>query len=274
MSMTKEAIQHIQDSAAAPEVMAELNRKAEKPVMVIPESMRIESLERYMECASHYRMLYTAKTIKDFLNYGKEYGDNSICFVDPDTMTAMTVFDIGTIEKPGHRWHKSTLALTKTAAYRTLCKTVAVGVSQKSAADFIEEWSDHIVVRDSGGVDISVQDAVNTIRDLTIDSARKFNSVVGDFSDEKSLMERIEMFGKGSLPATIIFYCAPYHGLSERGIVLRVRMKTDGEKPLLTFKIIREDTLREDVCEEFKDIIVEGFDGAGVTTYLGTMGVD
>ncbi|MCB0257029.1 MAG: DUF2303 family protein [Anaerolineae bacterium] len=271
MSMTKDAIQHIQETATGPVFMGHLDGMVQKPAILVPESMRIEDVEKYMDYASRYRMKYRTTLLADYLTYGKEHGSDSLCLVDPETMSALTIFDVGTPDKPGHKEHVATLSLAKTAAYKSLEKLSSDRLSQKSAAEFIEEWGDYIAVEDSSGEEIPKSSAVATIRDLTIDSARKLNSSVGDFSDSKSLMEKLEMSGSGSLPARILFTCSPYHGLKTRVIRLRVSMLVGGAQPELSFKVLCAEQLNEDICEEFKDLVVAGFEGVSIKTYIGAI---
>ena len=55
------------------------------------------------------------------------------------------------------------------------------------------------------------------------------------------------------LPQGLIFRAAPYLGLGERDINVRITINTEGEKPTVTFRIVGLEKLREDLGQELSD---------------------
>jgi uncharacterized protein YfdQ (DUF2303 family) len=113
MTMSKEAVQHIQESANIPAVIAGVeSAKTQVPVAVIPQSMCIHSLEDYMPNASRYRLKYTTNSLADFITYGNEYDiEGATCFIDSNNMSSQCIFDLGTVNAPGHQHHSAKLNL-------------------------------------------------------------------------------------------------------------------------------------------------------------------
>ncbi len=71
-------------------------------------------------------------------------------------------------------------------------------------------------------------------------------------------------------PRVIRFKCVPYLHLEERTFVIRLSLLTSSEKPLLIFRISKLEGIIEEMAEEFKEILVDGFDGQETKVYMGT----
>jgi uncharacterized protein YfdQ (DUF2303 family) len=142
-------------------------------------------------------------------------------------------------------------------------------LSQKNAAEFLEDWEDNLQVFNQAGESMTIHQATKALRDLTIESAREVNSQVNDFSESMSAMERIEAKNQSSLPSAIVFKCVPYLALSEREIVIKVSLITGGEKPTIGLRLVRIDAIEEEIALEFKELLVAAFEALTLDTYLG-----
>lgn len=273
MTMTKEALQHVQESANIPVIAKQLDDAATQvPVALVPDSMSIQTLEKFMPNASRVRLLYRTTSIADFVKYSSERElEGSACFVDAEEMSAQAIIDLGTEESPGHQDHKARLNLKKSAAFKSLLDINGLKQSQKSAAEFVEDWADDLAVLNSAGDVMNLQASVKALLDMTIESAREVNSKVGDFGEQMSAMERIEAKNQDSLPSTILFTCVPYGGLTSREFKLRVSVLTGGERPAVMYRIIGLESQQEEIAEEFKGNLSEGFEETGIATYIGSV---
>lgn len=270
--MDKSAIEQIQQSAVQGMLIEHLeNIENNVPLIVSPDNFSVTNLEQYMEHRSSYRFSFQTKSIKDFIQYGKDFDRvGALCFVDSSNMGARTVFDLGTLDEPLHQNHKASLSLDKTAAFLALLDVNGNRMGQKQASDFIEDWADDIVVFNTSGDAMSPTQAANSLRDLTIETARSINTKVGDYSEAMSAMEKVEAKNKNSLPGEITFNCTPYLHLKERSFKIRVSLITSGDRPALTFRIIKLEPTREEIAEEFKGILVAGFAKAKTKVYMGS----
>jgi uncharacterized protein YfdQ (DUF2303 family) len=269
--MNKEAIQQIQESANIPALIDQLdNVGTEIPTLIAPQGMAIHNLEKYMTYPSRYRMNYSTSSVDDFVAYNSEFdNDGATCFVDSEKMTAQTIFDLGTVEFPEHKEHKADLSLKKTAAFKALLRCDGDKYSQKTAAEFLEDWEDNIDVLNQNGEHMTVKQAVKSLRDLTIESAREVNSQVNDFSETMSAMERIEAKNQHSLPSYINFNCVPYLALQERTFTIRLSIITGGDRPAIGFRIVRIDAIEEEIVLEFKELLCKAFSELSLDTYIG-----
>ena len=270
--MDKSAIEQIQTSAHIPALIEKLSSmETHVPSVIVPNGFSIESLESKMENRSSYRLEFKTESIKDFIAYGKDFSqDGTACFVDSSKMHARTIFDLGTLSAPLHQQHKAIISLKETAAFCAVLNVDGSKMSQKTASDFIEDWADNIIVFSKDGSNMNPKAAAASLRNLTIETARELNSKVDDYSESMSAMERVEAKNQELLPSEIHFKCVPYLHLEERTFVLRVSLLTSAEKPCLIFRATKLETIKEEIAEEFKDILVDGFDESGIDVYLGT----
>jgi len=269
--MDKSAIEHIQLTANIPAFIEHLsNHKTEIPIVAIPDNMSINDLERYMPNAARYRLNYETVNIADFIRYNANADQQgALCFIDDESMTAHTIFDLGTLENPLHKAHQAKLKLRKSAAYKSVLAACNNHLPQKLASDFIEDWQDEIIAFSKDGDTMTPLAAARSLRDLTIEAAKEINSKVDDFGESMSSMERVEAKHQEMLPAWIHFKCIPYQGLSERTFKLRVAIITSGEKPALSFRLLREEAIQEEIAEEFKGILEAAFEDSELDTYIG-----
>lgn len=270
--INKEAIVHLQKSANMLELEDKLQSKdTNSTLMLVPEGFQIKDLEAHMVLRDSYRFKFNTKSIKDFVEYSKEFDqEGAKCFVDSDDMSAMVIFDIGTEELPAHQRNKASLQLDKSSAFKKILDIHGAHMYQKDASDFIEDFGEFMVVATSDGVAMTTAQAANAINKITIEGARSLTSEVGDMSNSMSSMEREEVKGAERFPSRITFTCVPYLGLDKREFTLRISVLTGGDRPKLSFRIIQLEPQQEAIAEEFKENLVEKFDGSKLKTFIGT----
>lgn len=270
--MDKQAIEQIQNSASIPELIKQARNIAEKPCVTLPEGYTVQSLEKYMEHAYRYDAAYSTTSIEDFTRYNENHQqDNAVCFANPETMTAKTIFDIGSRDEPGHKLHTANLKLKSTAAHTALRRVAENGpaLDQKQASDFIEDWSECMSI-DSADEKMTPPQAAAALRNLTIEAAKEINSKTDDFGESMSAMEKIEAKNQDKLPHRIRFTCQPFNGLSHREFVVRVGILTGHDKPKISLRIIQIEKHEEDMADEFRDLLNKQFKKINVETYIGT----
>lgn len=270
--MDESAITKIQESITQECLVKHLeSNKTHDPIIITPQNFGILELEQYMEHRSSYRFTFKTKSIKDFIQYGEDFdGVGASCFVDSSTMNAKTIFDLGTLEKPLHQVHRAFLSLDETAAFSKLLSINGVRLSQKQASDFIEDWADNVRIFSTAGDYMTAKQGAASLRDLTIESAKEVNSKVGDYSESMSTMEKVEAKDKHLIAGEIIFKCVPYLHLEEREFIIRLSLITSGDAPQLSFRIIKLESIREEIAEEFKDILIDGFEKCKTKVYMGS----
>lgn len=269
--MTKEAIQHLEKTVLLNDVNEKLSKiKTKSNLLVVPHGFELENLESKMPTRDSYRFAFATKSIKDFGEYCQEFDkEGAKCFVNSDSMRANTIFDLGTEEAPLHQRHNAKLQLDKTAAFKALLNINGDHLSQKDAANFVEDWADNISVLCKLGKKMTVAQAAKQLREITIEQVASIDSKVSDFGESMSTMEKVEAKNQDVIPATIEFTCDPYHGLSDRAFTVRVSILTGDQKPKISLRIIKLEAQEEDMAEEFKEILVETFEDSELKTFIG-----
>ncbi len=269
--MTKEAVEHIQNTANIPEIIKHVSQhETQVPIVTTPDNMSIHDLEKYMPNASRYRLSFETTSTEDFIAYNHEFSiEGATCFVDAERMRAKSIFDLGTVESPGHKQSTAQLQLKKTAAFKAIYQINGDAMGQKQAAEFIEDWADFIQVTAQDGSEMNANAAAHSLQKLTIESAKSVTSNVHDFGESTQSMDSIEARSEKALPAQINFTCITYQGLTERTFTLRVGILTSGDKPKLVFRILQLEAMEEAIAEEFKNILVDAFADLELKTYIG-----
>ena len=263
MSLSIEAIKHIQESQTAQAVQAVVNSNTvQSQLVAVPSDITLQSLEKYQQHRDRFRGEMNTSSIVEFIDYVKGHGEtNQQCFINEESMAAVNIFNFGSIHLPGHCDDKAVVMLKKTAEYKALCQINGETVSQKTAAEFLEDWETFITCIDEQGEVIAPAKAIAAVRRITIEASRKSESEQGNFRTEKSALESMSVDTNAGLPATIRFKCVPYAGLQEYEFDLRFGVLTSSEVPKIVMRIKRFETYPEQFAQEFSALLKAGFDG-------------
>ena len=265
--MEAKAIQLIQDTA----LLANAKQlDTFTPVLALPSDVRLHNIEKFQLERSRFRGVLITHSLTDFANYVvAAKGPAAEGFVDGDAMACTVYFNLGDAENPGHGDYSATLTLKKSAAFLALEQTAQRQHAQKDLSDWIEDWAPNLKALDADDKEIDLRKAAGAIRSISIEQARKSEHVVGDMSASRSAMDQIEAKSSEGLPAEFLFTVAPYEGLIARTIRLRVAVLTGGDKPTIRLRWIGEAQLREDLAQEFKQVVQKEVGGSATLT-IGT----
>jgi uncharacterized protein YfdQ (DUF2303 family) len=271
MPINKETIIELQKNESLSQLNTALSSfNGIHPAVAIPAGVSLESIESLMPLRNSYRFGFSTKSIESFIEYNKEFDQlGAKCFVDSTQVTARTIFDLGTKEAPLHQLHTASIKLVKTAAYAALLEKDGDKLSQKQAAEFLEDWADNLTVYDSESQRIPLMTAAKRLREITIEQVRNAEFKVSDMSEKMSAFEQIEAKNAETIPAVFNFVCEPYHGLSKREFTMRLSIITGDDKPKIGLRIVRLEQQQEDIAEEFKDLLTERLDGADIKVLIG-----
>ncbi|HIF7138656.1 YfdQ family protein [Citrobacter freundii] len=241
------------------------------PTALLPDGTGVESLERFSLERFRFRGAMTTTSIDDFARYSKGYASDSEparCFIDADNMTARSVFNIGTLDNPGHADNVASITLKKTAPFRALLQIDGQRLKQKQIAEWLEDWSDYLLAFDADGNTMQISQAAQAVRRITIQQATQQDHETSDFAGKKSLMQSVEASSKDVMPVAFEFKCVPYEGLGERRFSLRNSLLTSDE-PCFVLRIIQLEAQEEEIANEFRDLLISKFDGESVETFIG-----
>lgn len=241
------------------------------PTALLPEDACIESLERFALERYRFRGNMDTTSIEDFVRYSIGYAssdEKARCFIDAENMVARSIFNIGTLDSPGHADNVSTLKLKKTAPFRALLDINGRQLSQKQIAEWLEDWNDYLLAFDADGKTMNIAQAAQAVRRITIHQSTQADHEDADFSGKKSLMQSVEASSKDVMPVAFEFTCVPYEGLGERRFSLRNSLLKSSE-PCFVLRIVQLEAQEEAIAIEFRDLLTGKFDEEPVETFIG-----
>ena len=249
----KEAIQALQQgesiTTASDSVIAALSTSAS--VVALPSDFHLHSLESYRPTRRRARATVSTRFTAPFADYVAAYAEaGAAVFVDPASLSATAVLDLGTTEEPGHADHKAVLEPIRTAAYAALLAASSKPLTQQELAEFFEDWTGQVQFFNDAG-DISPKQAVAAVRRITIEALQKVESEEQSLSANRSAFESVSATSKEPIPTTIYFKAQPYADLSERTFILRLNVLTGEKTPRLRLRIQKAELHDEEIAAEF-----------------------
>ncbi|MDT4823271.1 hypothetical protein FQZ97_564920 [compost metagenome] len=261
----KDALQLILDHHAA---TAGKDLGTDTQAILLPESLRVASLEHLQPGRSRFRGLMSTSSLADFCAYvlaRTEPGTQG--FVDQDAMSCRAIFNLGDTDHPGHADDAASLQLKPTAAYQALQALAGRNLSQKELAEWMEDWNPYLTAT-VGETSMGMPQAIAAVRNITIKAASERNHQEGNFNASRSAMDTIEAQSQEQLPEALHFSLVPYEGLGQRTLTLRLSILTGGDKPSLKPRWVGEEIQREEIAQEFKRVLSEKL-GDNAVLYLG-----
>lgn len=251
--LTQEAIKLLQQSAAITEANHEVPVHG---LTALPNDFQLHDLERHLETRRRARGTFATPFVKSFCDYTKRHAEaGATVFVDPGTLGAKAILNMGTPEAPGHTDNHAALTLVKTTPYLALSQIAnGAGQSQRSVAEFLEDWQ-HLIQCFAETAEVKAHQAIAAVRRITIESMRKLESEEQSLSATRSALESVTASSKEPIPTVIYFRCKPYAELAERLFVLRLGILTGDKAPTISLRIVKHEEHAEAMCEELAGAI-------------------
>lgn len=240
------------------------------PMLALPEHYQVMDMEKHLPQRTRYRGRMMTKSLDDFIAYCREHhAAGSGCFIDQDDMTALTLFNLGSHEAPGHGDFRALLKLDATAEYTALLQLNGTRQTQKELAEFMEDHAHAITCYDAAGDAMHTGKAVSAVRKVTIEARRREDHEEQNFKAQRSALESIEASSEDGMPAGFRFSCVPFNGLRERAFDLRLSILTGQDRPVLVARIKRLEAEQEDMGKELAGLLDEAFAETEISTYIG-----
>lgn len=255
MPLTNEAIEALQKSsgieAARISVLEALN--CNRPNIALPDNFKLHDIENRLPKRIRPRGVFKTTQVESFASYVLKHGDeNATVFVDGDELSAVGVLNLGSKDYPGHADNLARLQPVPTAGLLALEKHTETKLSQKTAAEFLEDWRDHINAF-SGINELKLSQVIAAVRKITIESARRDESTVENLGAARSAFESVQASSIESLPELLYFRVTPYDGFDERTYVMRFGVLTGDKDPVILLRILRKETHKEQLASELTD---------------------
>lgn len=266
MSLSKEALLQLEKNFKAGDVVFGVDHGA----IILPDGFRIESTEYLNAERDQFRGKFDTHRIEDFAAYANNQKGEPPVFVDQDSMSATTIFDMGDVDHPLHCRHKATVRMKPTPEYVYLLGAIVdKEMNQQQFAEFLEDYNNILACGETDGGELPIKKAISAVRRVTVERTAKQESDVQSYTSKQSAMEQIEAkSGDNQLPAFIVMSTPLYYGLSAYPIKMRVSLLPRAE-PVFKVRAINLDKVLETCAEEFKALIDKGVD-AGIV-YIGNI---
>lgn len=248
--------------------------------IALPADHTIHDLEKFQPQRRRFRGALSTDSLADFVGYVKRHSSEAPFavapgssgapgFIDADKLSATVLFNLGTVEHPGHADDRAVLALKPSAPYAALAAVNGKQLPHKDAIDWLEDWAENVEFRDEAGGAVSAAAALSAIRKITIRATAETTTSQENFRATRSALEDVEARGAQSLPAEVLFSCTPYAGLAARTFRLRLAVLTSTDKPVLVLRVRNFEAEKEAIAQDFKRVLMTELDGAATLT-IGT----
>lgn len=266
----KETLTALQESQSIAAASTALNAAGSTyDVAAMPSDYKLHNLEQYLPARRRARGTMTTTSLDSFACYTKAHAeDGASVFVNSDNMSATAILNLGTPDVPGHADDRANLDIKRTATFAAmLAVATGAGHKQSTIAEFLEDWPDQIKCCNEAGV-ISNAKAIAAVRKLTIESMRKLESEEQQLSASRSAFESVQATSKEPIPTIIEFKCQPYADLHERTFALRLAIRTEGDKPTISIRVIKAEQQNEEMSSELADRIIAAFESSNVGEFI------
>ncbi|AZC55409.1 DUF2303 family protein [Pseudomonas chlororaphis] len=266
MSLNKDTLELIVAQAAAAQQLP----PTLIPISALPGNVEIHNLEKYQAGRLRFRGTLKTSSLADFVTYttGRSRFDAQ-GFVNPDAMTCTVFFNLGTDTTPGHADDIAILTLNPTAAYKALQQIAGKKLTQRELAEWIEDWHHLLTATKEDGKEVTIAEAVNSVRNITIKASASASHNESNFGASRSAMDTIEANATETRLESLTFKLVPYEGLAERKFILRLSILTGDDKPTLKLRWVGEEVQIEEIAQDFKAVLAKDI-GTAATLTLGT----
>ena len=251
--LTPEALDILSQSEAITAANSVVD-SVDSTAVALPESFKLHDLEPYKAHRRHARGNFDTSRIGDFAAYVAAHREEGATVFVADTMQATAVLNLGVPTAAGHADNTATLTLKPMAAFQALLNITGKKLSQRDAAEFLEDWSEHITCK-RGEDTVALGLAISALRKLTIEASRKAETTVKSFGQQATAFESVEASSADPLPDYIFFKCVPYLGLETRYFAARLGVLTGEAAPAIVLRVARMEQHTEEMRTELAQLV-------------------
>lgn len=251
--------------------------------VLVPAGYKVESIEKLSHGPWRMRAIVAADCIAEFSAYVNEHANAySRVFVDPQKLEALAVLDYGAPHQPQWGEHRAHCRLRLDECYADLLR-LATGsaLDTERLVDFVLDHPDaceftSVPPEDQARPEdyFSVPQAVQTLRKIKTRQSRDSEHDTSDTNRSRSTLERAAV--TSAVPLTLRVQRKPAEGLDKRAIDVRLRYYLDGDKPLVSMRVISRGSLDQAIAEDFRtklrEALIKGGGGVGACpVHVGTL---
>lgn len=265
----------IKKEQVALQVQAAVSVNKKFPAAVLPDGYKIIELDHLNESPNHFKDHRFFSDLDEWSRYladnlSEGLGDDAVCFINADNMQSTATLDRGTPSLPGHCFHKASLTLKPTPEYVALDEVNGGGNDQKKLAEWVEDWAHCITGVDTEGKAMDAKQIVHSIRNITTETTSTSDNIVGDFEQNRSVLEKVESKNKDRQTAYVEMNFKPFDDLNFYNFTLRVSNTSDKDlKPRITLRCVGLEMIKREMAQEFKNLVNMRLDKTPIKVYVG-----
>jgi len=276
MTIDKQTLQYIEANAVA--LKATLP-ETDNPAVLVPDNLRIESLEKFNESPYRQRGLFETARISAFMSYVRRYGtDKTAIFVSDRVLEAVAIFDFfdETNHEPGWKQHRARLKLRETPEwdkFRCCARNFDDHkFTQRDFLDFMIDWQEFLHFREGFGdsAQIDFKKAFQAVQRIEV--KKNALSTHEDTAHRvcQSKIDEIDVNSSGAkLPGRMIIKCLTHVELTEIEVDARLMTVLDGDNVFIAYRIMDIERILEEAVDEFSSIISSGIKALSIPVFRG-----
>lgn len=254
--------------AAVVEHCAPVNDLVRGSLQAVHESYKVLDLEQFQNGRNRARGVLKTPSFDDFKSY--VLGHSEFDLIDPDAIPAPVFVDHKNVSATailnfkviglaqGHCDHTATLKLEPTVVWEKLNQLKDNKLDQKRFATFLEDWASVLQAVDADDNAISIKEAIIAVRNMKVDATTANEAEVENTREVRTGYTEIAAKAKkGQLPAKFKILDTAYVGLDEKEIELRLIVNGGSGEPVFAIQIVKEELLRNEIIQEFKEKVIE-----------------
>lgn len=251
------------------------------PAVLIPSDYDLKNIEHLHDKPARKRFMFTTNALGSFTQYctnelSQKAGGHASCFVDPDELAAITVFDVGTMSSPEHCENKALFKLDLTQEYLAILAINNKALPQLDMSYWLEDWRDAICseesMTDADDEPIEFKKGLHALRKITFKAESSQTHEEQAFSKEQTGLARIaaESGTDTNLPARISFTCKPSPDLEEINLVARVIVQNSAKGPTIKLQLSQVEKLKQDIAEQFRQRVSNELEALEMNIFVGS----
>ena len=247
--------------AAVVEHCTPVNDLVRGGLQAVHESFKVIDLEKFQNGRNRARGVFLTQSFDDFKSYmdTPQVIQPAPVFVDHSNVKAVAVLNyVSSEHAQGHCDHTATLKLEPTVVWEKLNQLKDSKLDQKRFATFLEDWASVLQAVDADDNAISIKEAIIAVRNMKVDATTTNEAEVENTREVRTGYTEIAARAKkGQLPAKFKILDTAYVGLDEKEIELRLIVNGGSGEPVFSIQIVKEELLRNEIIQEFKEKVIE-----------------
>lgn len=232
------------------------------PLLVIPQDMKVEALEKYAE-QLRPRPLTLEQTVKtlsapSFLDYYNRYADeHSTIFVDTETGRFEAILDYhASPTEPAHKRHRVVYNCPQSKEWSAWIKNNNEKMTQEEFALFIED--NLLEIEEPNGAQmLEIASTLKATNSVNFRQSTRIDNGQVQFTYQETIDGQAGHSGQFEIPEQIGLILRPFHGGASYRLRARFRYRITPSGLVLWYTLVRPHLVKEDAIKDVLEMIAD-----------------